>query len=81
MPSRKSEPEDGPRYLTQAEVAHQLGYRSNSSVRNLITNGLLRGVKVSPKGGLRVTRESFLDYCKAIEAEAEAEQWYAGGAA
>lgn len=80
MGTRKSEPDTRPRYLTQAEVAHQLGYRSNSSVRNLIHNGHLRGVKVSPKGGLRVTRESFEAYCAKIEAEAEAEQWFGGAA-
>lgn len=80
MPTRKSEPDIGPRYLTQTWVADQLGYRSNSSVRNLIRDGHLRGVKVSPKGGLRVTRESFEAYCSKIEAEAAAEQWYGGAA-
>lgn len=80
MTPRKSEADSGPRYLTQAEVARELGYRSNSSVRNLIHDGLLRGVKVSPKGGLRVTRESFVAYCAKIEAEAEAEAWYGGAA-
>ena len=67
-----SEPIDKPRYMTQAEVARELGYRSNGSVRNLIYSGLLDGVQVSPKGGLRVTRASFERYCAQIEAEGAA---------
>lgn len=69
-----SEP-NKPRYLTQAEVARQLGYRSSGSVRNLIAAKLLVGVKMdptNPKSGVRVTRESFEAYCARIEAEAEA---------
>lgn len=68
----KSEPETKPRFMTQAEVARELGYRSNGSVRNLIYQGLLDGVQVSPKGGLRVTRASFERYCAQIEAEGAA---------
>ena len=69
---RESEPVDKPRYMTQAEVARELGYRSNGSVRNLIYEGLLDGVQISPKGGLRVTRASFERYCTQIEADSAA---------
>jgi hypothetical protein len=76
--ARTEEPEPKPRYLTQAYVARELGYKSNSTVRNLIYLGLLDGVQVSPGSGLRVTRTSFEAYCQKIEAEG-AERF--GGAA
>lgn len=77
--TQKGEPEPRPRYMTQREVAAELGFKSTGSVRNLIYAGHLAGVNVSPSStALRVTRDSFEAYCARIEAEG-AERF--GGAA
>lgn len=69
--AQKSEPERTSRYMTQREVADELGFKSTGSVRNLIYAGHLAAANVSPtSSALRVTRASFEAYCARIEAEA-----------
>lgn len=66
----KGEPERKTRYMTQREVADELGFKSTGSVRNLIYAGHLAGANVSPTStALRVTRASFEAYCERIEAD------------
>jgi len=66
----ESEPTDKTLYMTQAEVAHQLRC-SVATVRNLIDDRLLEGVKLNHRknAGVRVKRESFERYCTQIEAD------------
>lgn len=66
----KGDDESKSRYMTQAEVAHDLGC-SVATVRNLIYDGLLDGVKLNHRknAGIRVVRTSFEAYCERIEAE------------
>lgn len=66
----KSEPESKPRYMTQAEVARELGC-SVATVRNLIYDRLLEGVKLNHRknAGVRIVRSSFEAYCARIEAD------------
>lgn len=68
--SLKSEPSDKPRYMTQAEVARELGC-SVATVRNLLYDRLIDGVKLSGRknAAVRVKRDSFEAYCNRIEAE------------
>lgn len=68
--TRTSDPEAKPRYMTQAEVAHELRC-SAATVRNLIYDRLLEGVKLNHRknAGVRVTRESFEAYCERIESD------------
>lgn len=60
------------RYMTLREVANELGLKSPGSIRNKIYKGELVGVNVATLGTsqLRVTRQSFNDYCERIEREA-----------
>lgn len=60
------------RYMTMREVANELGLKSTGSVYNKIYAGQLIAVDIATTGKsqLRVTRESFEDYCRRIEAEA-----------
>lgn len=66
----KSEAGDPPKYMQQAEVAHELRC-SVATVRNLIDDGYLVGVKLNDRknAGVRVSRASFEAYCRRIEAE------------
>lgn len=68
--AQKSEPDAKPRYMTQAEVARELGC-SVATVRNLIYDRLLEGVKLNHRknAGVRVKRDSFERYCTQIEAD------------
>ena len=68
--TRKGEEEPKPRFMTQAEVARELAC-STATVRNLIDDKLLHGVKLNDRknAGVRVTRSSFEAYCEAREAE------------
>lgn len=60
------------RYMTMRQVANELGLKSTGSVYNKIYDGQLVAVDIATRGKsqLRVTRESFEDYCRRIEAEA-----------
>lgn len=68
--TQESEAEAKPRYMTQQEIAVQLRC-SPATVRNLIDEKLLQGVKLNGRknAAVRVTRSSFEAYCDRIEAD------------
>jgi len=69
--TESGEPAQPSRYMTQSEVAYHLDC-STATVRNLITDGLLDGVKLNHRknAAVRIPRASFAAYCERIEREA-----------
>jgi excisionase family DNA binding protein len=69
--TESGEPAPLSRYMTQAEAAHELRC-SPATIRNLITDGLLDGVKLNHRknAAVRIPRASFAAYCERIEREA-----------
>ena len=77
--TQESETGPKPRFMTQQEVARELAC-STATVRNLIDDQLLQGVKLNGRknAAVRVSRASFEAYCNKIEADFSARL---GGAA
>lgn len=58
------------RFMSMAEVAAELGWKSRGPVYELVQAGQLDAAAVGATGrGLRITRKSFDAYCNRIEEE------------
>lgn len=68
--TRQGEAADQSRYMTPLQVAKELQV-SRATVYNLVYSGDLLAPRLNgDRSALRISRESFNDYCARIEAEA-----------